>query len=72
MCGEYDAPALQTAVETVLADSAVPVGALATDPAQVETWAEIGFDFQAVAADASALQRGVAASLARYGDENRN
>jgi 2-keto-3-deoxy-L-rhamnonate aldolase RhmA len=70
--GEYDAPAFQTAVETVLADSAVPVGTLATDPAQVETWTETGFDFQAVAADASALQRGVAASLARYGEENRN
>ena len=70
--GEYDAPAFQTAVETVLADSAVPVGTLATDPAQVETWTETGFDFQAVAADASALQRGVAASLARYGEKGQN
>ena len=64
--GEYDAPAFEAAVETVLADSAVPVGTLATEPDRVADWAARGFDFQAVAADVTALQRGVAASLDRY------
>ena len=66
--GEYDAASFRAAVDTVLADSTVPVGTLATTPDRVGDWAARGFDFQAVAADTTALQRGVSASLARYAD----
>ncbi|MEZ3114448.1 HpcH/HpaI aldolase/citrate lyase family protein [Halobaculum sp. MBLA0147] len=65
MFGEYDVPAFREAVERVLADSEVPVGTLAVTPDQVDHWREVGFDYQVVATDVDALQRGVAASLDR-------
>lgn len=64
--GEFGAPRFVAAVETVLADSPVPVGTLATSAAQADRWAGMGFDYQIVTTDAGALARGFDAALSRY------
>lgn len=53
--GEYRATAFREAVERVLADSAVPVGTLATSPELVDYWQELGFDYVIVGTDAGFL-----------------
>ncbi|WP_284013310.1 HpcH/HpaI aldolase family protein [Halobaculum litoreum] len=64
--GEYGADRFVGAVEDVLAASEVPVGTLATSPAEVERWATLGFDFQIVGVDAGYLAAGAEAALERY------
>jgi 2-keto-3-deoxy-L-rhamnonate aldolase RhmA len=64
--GAYDSEPFREAVTEVLDHSDVPVGTLAVAPEQVDRWRELGFDYQVVAADVSALQRGVTESLSRY------
>lgn len=69
--GEYGAEPFVDAVEATLAASEVPVGTLATSPAEVDRWADLGFDFQVVGVDAGYLASGAAASLERYADAER-
>lgn len=64
--GEYDAEVYTDAVETVLAESSVPVGTLATTPDEVDRWNAVGFDYQIVGTDAGYLAAGAAESLSRY------
>lgn len=64
--GEYDSGAFTDAVETVLAESSVPVGALATTPDEVDRWNDVGFDYQIVGTDAGYLAAGAAESLSLY------
>lgn len=64
--GEYGSDRFLEAVETVLSESSVPVGTLATSPEEVDYWADVGFDYQIVGTDMGYLARGAAESLARY------
>ncbi|MFB6126610.1 MAG: HpcH/HpaI aldolase/citrate lyase family protein [Halolamina sp.] len=67
--GDYDAPEFDAAVEGVLADADAadtPVGTLATSPAEIERWRELGFDFLIVGTDVGYLRSGAAESLAAY------
>ena len=64
--GEYGAERFRDAVEAVVAASEVPVGTLATSLAEVEYWAELGFDYQIVGVDAGYLATGADAALERY------
>lgn len=64
--GEYDSDSFRDAVETVLAESSVPVGTLATTSGEVDRWNDAGFDYQIVGTDAGYLATGVAEALARY------
>ncbi|QZP38759.1 HpcH/HpaI aldolase family protein [Halobaculum magnesiiphilum] len=64
--GEYDSERFLGAVERVLAESSVPVGTLATSPAEIDHWAELGYDYQIVGVDAGYVAAGAAAALERY------
>lgn len=64
--GEYEAERFVSAVETVVDESAVPVGTLATSLEEVEYWADLGYDYQVVGVDAGYLQSGARAALERY------
>lgn len=64
--GEYGSDAFRDAVETVLSESSVPVGTLATSPEEVDRWADVGFDYQIVGTDMGYLATGAAEALARY------
>lgn len=64
--GAYDDETFVSAVETVVDESAVPVGTLATSLAEVEYWSELGYDYQIVGVDAGYLQSGARAALERY------
>ncbi|QLG61567.1 HpcH/HpaI aldolase family protein [Halorarum salinum] len=64
--GEYESEPFLDAVGTVLSESSVPVGTLATSPEEVDHWADVGFDYQIVGTDMGYLARGAAESLARY------
>lgn len=63
--GAYD-DRFVDAVESVVAESPVPVGTLATAPDLVDHWDGLGFDYQVVVTDAGALTHGFEASLSRY------
>ncbi|WP_435062657.1 HpcH/HpaI aldolase family protein [Halobaculum sp. EA56] len=64
--GEYGSERFVSAVEDVLAASAVPVGTLATSPAEVDRWTHLGYDYQIVGVDAGYLAAGAEAALERY------
>lgn len=70
--GEYDAERFLGAVERVLADSAVPVGTLATSSAEIDHWAQLGYDYQIVGVDAGYVAAGASAALERYADVEEN
>ncbi|MXR41950.1 aldolase [Halobaculum sp. WSA2] len=67
--GEYDSDRFLAAVEAVLADSEVPVGTLATAPAEIDRWASVGYDYQIVGVDAGYVAAGAEAALERYADD---
>lgn len=67
--GEYDSDRFLAAVEAVLADSEVPVGTLATAPAEIDRWASVGYDYQIVGVDAGYVVAGAEAALERYADD---
>ena len=64
--GAYRDPQFREAIETVIADSSVPVGTLATDPELVEYWTELGFDYLVVGSDMGFLQTALDSRLERY------
>ncbi|MFC6786268.1 HpcH/HpaI aldolase/citrate lyase family protein [Halobaculum halobium] len=70
--GEYDSEPFLTAVEEVLAASEVPVGTLATSPAEIDHWASVGYDYQIVGVDAGYVAAGATAALERYADAEEN
>ena len=70
--GEYGHERFVSAVEDVLAAAEVPVGTLATSPAEVDRWAELGYDYQIVGVDAGYLAAGAEAALERYADASEN
>ena len=70
--GEYGHERFVSAVESVLAAGDVPVGTLATSPAEVDRWAEYGYDYQVVGVDAGYLAAGADAALERYADASEN
>jgi len=65
--GEYGSDRFLAAVESVLADSEVPVGTLATAPEEIDRWASVGYDYQIVGVDAGYVAAGAEAALERYG-----
>ena len=64
--GDYESDRFLAAVEAVLADSTVPVGTLATSPAEIDHWASAGYDYQIVGVDAGYVAAGAEAALERY------
>ncbi|SHG81035.1 HpcH/HpaI aldolase family protein [Halobaculum gomorrense] len=70
--GEYEAERFRAAVESVLADSEVPVGTLATSLREVDEWADLGYDYQIVGVDAGYVAGGAEAALTRYDESREN
>ena len=67
--GEYDDPAFRDALDRVLeagAAAGVPVGTLATEPAQIDAWHERGLDYLIAGTDIGYLRRGARAASERY------
>ncbi len=67
--GEYDAPAFRDALDRVLdagAAADVPVGTLATSPAEIDAWHDRGLDYLIAGTDIGYLRRGARAASERY------
>lgn len=72
--GEYESDTFADAIEDVLdraGDADVPVGTLATDDAEIQLWAEYGFDFQIVGTDIGYLAAGAERAKENYEDATR-
>lgn len=67
--GEYDDPTFLDALDRVFAAAeatGVPVGTLATGPAEIDSWHERGFDYLIVGTDVGYLRQGARAAKEHY------
>ncbi|MFD1566625.1 HpcH/HpaI aldolase family protein, partial [Halolamina litorea] len=67
--GEYDDPAFLDALDATFAaaeTAGVPVGTLATGPAEIDAWFEHGVDYQIVGTDVGYLRQGARAAKEHY------
>jgi 2-dehydro-3-deoxyglucarate aldolase/4-hydroxy-2-oxoheptanedioate aldolase len=67
--GEYDDPTFLDALDRVFAaaeEADVPVGTLATGPAEIDSWHERGFDYLIVGTDIGYLRKGAKAAKKQY------
>ncbi|WP_158059183.1 HpcH/HpaI aldolase family protein [Halorussus halophilus] len=72
--GEHESEVFTQAIESVLAgasDAGTPVGTLATDDAEIQLWADYGFDFQIVGTDIGYLGAGAEQAKETYEDVMR-